>query len=400
MIRVAYCVVPEAGGLYRFYQNLRSVLAARGIDVLAFCAGQGAAARWNAHFADDGCHLLAPDVESPKRKAQTVADWVHNNRIDILMPMDDPIAASVVSHLPERVRLVTRCSSGTSFAFRTCVFGGSRLSRVVATTPRQQQGIARQRRLHGTHIELIPNGVDITRFAGLRESGTGSHEVLRLAVIGRLDDSTKGIFWIPQILTELVRRNVRFSAEVIGDGPDRTQLLRLIERNRLQSYVKVRGEATAREVACSLANSDVLVLPSRIEGSPNVLMESMAAGAVPVASRIGGVTDFIVEAEVSGMLCPVGHAREFADRIGELAQDRDRLRAMSVSARWRIDERFSLHRMGYDYAHLFEEVMTEAIPSVTVRPWSRFRLEPAFTPGWRRFVPRTAKNFVRKWALS
>ena len=397
MPRIAYCVIPEAGGLFRFYKNLRAALDGSGFEVLAPSVGVQAAARWDDAFADEGCALIAPEESDLKRKAMALVGWLVENRIDVLMPMDESIAASTVPHLPPHVRLVTRCSSGTPFAYRTCVFGNGRLCGAVATTPRQERGLTRQRRHSGNRLWLIPNGVDLSRFARNRERTAESRGPIQLAMIGRLDDSTKGVLWLPEVVAELARRRVESQVEVIGDGPDRSRLVDSLHRHGVTDRVRLWGTSSAEGVAGFLGRCDVLILPSRVEGSPNVLMEAMAAGVVPVASRISGVTDFIVEDGVTGLLCRIGRTREFAAKIAELAADRARLTAMSAAARRCVEERFSLERMGRDYERLFREVLAEPAPRVAPRPWSEFRLEPAYRAGWRRWVPRTVKNTLRRY---
>ncbi len=90
--RIAYSVIPESGGLFRFYNNLRCSLIEYNWDVRAVCLGSTAAERWDHSFADEGCHLVAPDVHQRVDAAKALAGWLEENKIDILIPMDDSIA--------------------------------------------------------------------------------------------------------------------------------------------------------------------------------------------------------------------------------------------------------------------------------------------------------------------
>jgi glycosyltransferase involved in cell wall biosynthesis len=396
--RIAYCVVPESGGLFRFYRNLRAALAPHGWQVLAACMGPMAARRWDPAFADDGCMLLAPEEGEPKRQAQAFAAWVEDNHIDIVMPMDNGVAASAVRHLRPAVRLVTRCSSASDFGYRTTIICLERLSTAVAMTPRQFDGLSRFRRLPKERISLIPHGVDLGFFSCDRRSTTGPLErQFRIVYVGRLDDSTKGILWLPEIAAHLVRLGVEFLFDIIGDGQDRLKLTGLLQRNGAGSRCRLCGVMGSTEVARLLPAYDALVLPSRIEGFPNILAEAMAAGVVPVASRFRGVTDFIVTDSVTGLLCRVGDTRAFAEAIAGLARDGSRLSAMSKAARQAVEKRFSLDRMGRDYDGLFRRVLAEPPLAEASLPWSDFHIERAFKPGWRRYVPRMIKNIARQY---
>jgi len=396
--RIAYCVTPRAGGLFRFYRNLRSALAPHGWEVLAPVLGSYAAARWDPDFADQGCALIAEGESDRPRLARAFAAWTIQERIDIVIPMDDSIAASAVPHMPPEARLVTRCSNATSFGYRICAIHPQRLSRVIVMTPRLYDGLRRARRLRQEQLVIIPHGVDLRQFSSERRSdqADGARR-LRIVYAGRLDDKTKGTLWLPSIIAELARAAVEFEFQIIGDGPDRSRLESLLRRKGIDGQCQLRGTMRSDQIARVFCESDVLLMPSRIDGFPNVLGEAMAAGSVPVASHIRGVTDFIVEHRVSGLLCRVGDTRAFAQAIAELASNRERLKAMSRAARRAVEERFSLERMGRDYDRVFRAVISEPPPDVAPRPWSEFREEPAFRSGWRGRVPRRVKDLVRRY---
>ncbi len=396
--RIAYCVIPEAIGVFTFYQNLRRALQPYGWEVFALSVGPTAATRWDPAFADAGCVLIAPQERDPEQQARAFVGWVHNERIDIVLPMNDEIAASAVPHLGGNVRLVTRCANITRFACKTCVICLERLSRVIATTPRQLAGLRRFRRLPKERLSLIPHGVDISRFSYNAKSPTAERERrLRVAYLGQLVDQNKGILWLPAIAARLTCLGVEFELDIIGDGVDRAKLTCSLKRNGVEASCSFRGEMKSDDVARVLPTYDVFVMPSRFEGFPNVLVEAMAAGLVPVASRIRGVTDFIVEHGVSGVLCRIGDTKAFAEAIAGLAADRTRLATMSAAARRTVEERFSLERMGRDYDRVFREVLAEPLPSVAPRPWSQFRIDPAYKPGWSRWVPKGVKNTIRRY---
>lgn len=396
--KIAYCVIPESGGLFRFYKNLKAALACHGWQVFAACMGLTAAQRWDPAFADDGCVLIAPEETNPKAQAQAFAAWGGQNSVDIVMPMDMAVGASAVWHMPPAVRLVTRCSSASNFGYKTSLVCLERLSSAIAMTPRQFEGLKRFKRLPEWRISLIPHGVNLDALPNESNfKATPNQSVFKIVYAGRLDDKTKGTLWLPEIADRLAKLGVEFQLDIIGDGEERPILASLLKRNGCEPRCRLMGSLTGNELAKSLPSYDVLVLPSRIEGFPNILAEAMAAAVVPVASRIRGVTDFIVADGITGVLCPIGNTKAFADEIAGLARDRPRISAMSRAARQAAEERFSLDRMGRDYHMLLEKVLSEPPLVTTSRPWSDFRIESAFKPHWRRYVPRNLKNAVRKY---
>ena len=81
---------------------------------------------------------------------------------------------------------------------------------------------------------------------------------------------------------------------IAGDGPERPRLAARARRHG----VKLRLDGFQFSVAPYYAAADVFVLPSRSEGSPNVLLEAMAAGCSIVATRVGGVPEIAGGGEV------------------------------------------------------------------------------------------------------
>jgi hypothetical protein len=115
---------------------------------------------------------------------------------------------------------------------------------------------------------------------------------------------------------------------------------------------------------------------------------------VPVASRIEGITDFILEDGRTGLLCDVGDEAGFAAAIARLHADRAMLAAVSTATARAARERFTVERMAADYARVFTEV-AGAAASAGPLPWSQFRLPEPFQPTWRDRVPRPVRQLAR-----
>jgi glycosyltransferase involved in cell wall biosynthesis len=85
-------------------------------------------------------------------------------------------------------------------------------------------------------------------------------------------------------------------------------------------------------------------MPSLNEALSHVVLESMAAGAPVVATRVGGTPEAI-EDGANGMLVPPGDPRAMADAIRALLSNPERARRLGDAARQSINERFSMERM-------------------------------------------------------
>jgi glycosyltransferase involved in cell wall biosynthesis len=144
-------------------------------------------------------------------------------------------------------------------------------------------------------MEVIYDGVDPAVF----HPGTRAEARARLGLpagepmalfIGNLI-ALKG----PELLIEAARRlagaGLRFSCQLIGQGPLRRRLEALIRSNNLQEYVQLRGALPHAALPDWYRAATVFVLPSYSEGVPTVLLEAAACGTPFIATDVGGIPE-------------------------------------------------------------------------------------------------------------
>ena len=125
-----------------------------------------------------------------------------------------------------------------------------------------------------------------------------------LVCVARLSEQ-KGLPILIEAAEKLVRANVPFRLELIGDGDLRAPLERLIVEKRLQEHVFLRGWQTEKQIRAAIENSRALVLPSFAEGLPVVLMEALALGRPVISTKIAGISELVVSGE-NGWLVDAG----------------------------------------------------------------------------------------------
>ena len=104
-------------------------------------------------------------------------------------------------------------------------------------------------------------------------------------------------------------------------------------------------------------------MPSLNEALSNVLLESMAAGAPVVATRVGGTPEAL-EDGVNGRLVPPGEPAALANAICELLADPELAARLGGAARRSIDERFSIARMVASTEQLYRSLLERRSPVV------------------------------------
>jgi glycosyltransferase involved in cell wall biosynthesis len=172
--------------------------------------------------------------------------------------------------------------------------------------------------------------------------------------VGRVNHVQKGIWDIPPILSEARRLGADFTFEMVGDGePELSQLRKVFAAKHAQLPVVFHGRQSHQDAIRLLSQADILLMPSRFEGLPITLLETLAQGVVPVASRLPGITDDAVEHGVNGILPEVGDIAGFARAIVRLQDDTERMR-MSQAAWQTARERFTKDVMVQQYLALLK----------------------------------------------
>jgi glycosyltransferase involved in cell wall biosynthesis len=124
----------------------------------------------------------------------------------------------------------------------------------------------------------------------------------------------------------------KFQVVIVGEGPERDVLESRLQTLGLSDHVILVGQQ--RNVRPYYAIADILVLPSHSEGSPNVLLEAMAAGVPIVATAVGGTVELVCD-EKTALLVPSRDPKALSQAMGRLLQDRalaDRLAAAAQAA--------------------------------------------------------------------
>src|SRR5207253_519321 len=177
-------------------------------------------------------------------------------------------------------------------------------------------------------VHVVPRGLD----TGLFTPGDRGEARRRLGIsaeqrailwVGRMV-AVKGLDVLLQACARLKERGERFQLYLVGDGPLRHALEVDCRRHELANEVRFVGQVVPEQLPDWYRAADVTVLPSRSEGVPNVLRESLACGTPFVASRLGSIPDLAQDS--ANRLVPPGDADALADAIADVLSERRRIK--------------------------------------------------------------------------
>lgn len=140
-----------------------------------------------------------------------------------------------------------------------------------------------------------------------------SDSKFQLLAVGRLH-VVKDHAFLLRACASLCQRGLDFHCEIAGEGPERRNLERLIRKYALDERVHLLGHVPSARQDWLYERADVVVLTSRSEGIPLVLMEAMARGKVVLAPAVTGIPELVVDGQ-TGFLYEPGSVEDFVARV-------------------------------------------------------------------------------------
>jgi glycosyltransferase involved in cell wall biosynthesis len=354
----------EVGGAERCLVNLACGLDRNGFEVAVIClAGRPEApqdhfarrledARVKVHYLGFTSKWSLPAAVRALRVA------LDNLQPDVVQSM--LFHANVVSGLARRRTDRRALSLGFRVAdpsrWRQWVEGriAREASHVVCVSQSVADYAARQMGLDRARLTVIPNGIDLQAYEGRRPADLTRFGLAqgRLAItcISRLAKQ-KGLDLLIRAAPQLLAALPDHDLLLVGDGPDAGSLRRLAAERGVAHRVHFAGWQPA--VPEILLASDVLVLPSRWEGMPNVLLEAMACGRPVVCSAAQGVTE-VLGPLAEPQTAPVNNPQMLVTKTLAIIRNPDLAYQLGCQNRQRATDHFSLAEMIRRYGALFE----------------------------------------------
>lgn len=179
-------------------------------------------------------------------------------------------------------------------------------------------------------------------------------EIPVLLVVGRLSHEKGHADFLAALDMLRHRTSLPFHAVLVGDGPEQQRLEALRTRLGLEKAVTFAG--LQHDVRPYYATATVVVMPSHSEGSPNVLLEAMAAGVPVVATRVGGVPE-IAANEETALLTEPRNPEALADAMARMLSDPALRPRLAANAKALAENRYSPDAYRRSLVAIYEKVL-------------------------------------------
>ena len=200
-------------------------------------------------------------------------------------------------------------------------------------------------------IQVISNGVDPQRF----QPKTRAWQPAHLLFVGRLVYQ-KGLDLLLDALAQL--KDLPWQLSVVGDGPRLDWLKSRALKLGLAERILFEGWQSREALPKFFTRANLFVYPTRHEGMPNALLESMASGLPAIATRIAGNEELVREGR-TGLLIPPNDSLALEGALKKLISDEPLRKRMGQAARQRATENYSWGEVTDQYLKLLNESLKE-----------------------------------------
>lgn len=226
--------------------------------------------------------------------------------------------------------------------------GLSRIARGIAVSRAAKRF---SRAVYRGRTAVIPNGVDLTRFAGPTSPGPRPGEPLKILFVGRFGEQRKGFSALLDAAAVLAGRGRPVRVSVVGDGP----VGRFAARAE-RLGVEFLGRLSDEELSAQYRSSDVFCAPSiGGESFGMVIVEAMASGCPVVASALPGYAE---AARGAALLVPPADPLALAETLWRVGQSPELRARLVIRGRARADA-LSWSCIAARVAHVYEAALAQ-----------------------------------------
>ncbi|MBI5913461.1 glycosyltransferase family 4 protein [Candidatus Azambacteria bacterium] len=225
---------------------------------------------------------------------------------------------------------------------------------IICVSEHDEKGALEHHIAPAKKLITIHNGIDSAIAAKKLMPRKEAREKLGIAedafIVGTIANfyKNKALDMLPFAAISAAHSDVHFV--IIGEGPEREKIERLIEKYQLKDRFTLTG--ALQDANIYLKAFDIFVLPSRKEGLPYALLEAMAAKLTCVASDVGGIPE-IIENGVNGITIKHITPGKLWEAIAACRKDKKHCKELAMRGEETVEEKFSLETMVRDTLALY-----------------------------------------------
>ena len=247
--------------------------------------------------------------------------------------------------------------------------------KIVAISQRQKLELSKRYRICPEEkIEVIPLGFELEKFhnnieekrVSFRKKYNVDDDEIAIGIIGRLVPIKNHKLFLDSIKQAVEQSNNKIRAFIVGDGSERENLKQYSSELGLDYLngdfepgmkATVHFTSWIKEVDWVNAGLDIIALSSLNEGTPVSLIEAQAACKPIVATRVGGVSNIVLNNETA-LLATSNCSKEFSKKLLQLIDNKNLREKMGRSGWDFVSEQFHYNRLVNDMKQLYHSLLS------------------------------------------
>jgi len=191
-------------------------------------------------------------------------------------------------------------------------------------------------------------GINLLNYSTISEGNN-------LLYVGRLDRQ-KGIEFLLRAMSLIIKEFPMTRLDIIGDGPEKKKLKQAIKELEIENNITFVGWVQNNSTEKYYNKSTIVVVPSVWEEPFGLVgIEAMSVGRPVIASRVGGIPEWLDDGE-TGFLVDPGNPEQIAEKVIQLLSNRELLKQMGKNARKKA-EQFSIEKHADKIEKVYEELI-------------------------------------------
>ena len=284
-----------------------------------------------------------------------IIKYVKNNKIDVIHTHGTPSnIVGIICKLVCKCKFIVTIHSDLDYDFSgnklkiykivekmTC-----RFSDQIVTVSKDLSNKLSLRNIKN-EINIIHNGIK----ANVTSIERKTKNVFTFLFVGRLSE-VKNIELLLDGMNYLKTKLYSFECFIVGDGEQKERLMEITDNYGLVDCVHFVGFKD--DVSSYMKKADLLLVTSRMEGIPLVIIEAFANKLPVLASRVGGIKEIITD-ELNGILFDVNNPSEFYQKLEEIIKEQKNLNMVRENAYEDYCEKWNIECMIQKYILLYKQ---------------------------------------------
>ena len=262
----------------------------------------------------------------------------------------------------------------TNFIINTERYLATRSHALIAISDQQKNELTDDFHIADENkFKVVPLGFELKKFSEnqeekrkkFRDEFNLEDDAIAIGIIGRLVPVKNHNLFLEGINYLLSKTSKKIKAFIIGDGETRQALerkagqLNISFSNNHNTNASLIFTSWRNDIDVINAGLDVIALTSLNEGTPVSLIEAQAAGKPIVSTRVGGISDIVLENETA-LLSKINDTAAFQQNLLQLVENDELRNSLSKKGAAHVQSKFSVERLASDMANLYYELLDKS----------------------------------------